>query len=137
MKSAPCAALVEEYCQRAQRLAPVETQRFADEARLVAWLAQVRSKARVLVFLFDSRGKSVSSEELAQMVGQAGVDGRQQIIFAIGPPDGWSEAARRAADLLIAFGRITLPHELALAVAAEQIYRALAIIEGHPYHGGH
>lgn len=103
----------------------------------MAWLAQVRGKARVLVFLFDSRGKSVSSEELAQAVGQAGVDGRQQLVFAIGPPDGWSEASRRAADQLIGFGRITLPHELALVVAAEQMYRALAILEGHPYHGGH
>lgn len=137
MKSAPCAALVEDYCQRAQRLAPVETQRFADEPRLLAWLAQARSRARVLALFFDSRGKSLSSEELAQIVEQAGVDGRQQIVFAIGPPDGWSEAARRSADQFIAFGRITLPHELALAVASEQIYRALAILEGHPYHSGH
>jgi len=137
MKSASCASLVEEYSQRAQRLAPVETQRFADEARLLVWLAQARSKGRVLAFLFDSRGKSVSSEELAQHVRQAGVDGRQQLVFAIGPPDGWSETTRSSADQMIAFGRITLPHELALVVAAEQVYRALAILEGHPYHAGH
>ncbi|WP_268807276.1 23S rRNA (pseudouridine(1915)-N(3))-methyltransferase RlmH [Bryocella elongata] len=137
MKSAPCAALVEDYCQRALRLAPVAAHRFADEARLLAWLEQTRSKGRVLVYLFDSRGKSLSSEELSQQLGQAGVDGQQHLVFAIGPPDGWSDAARKASDQLIAFGRITLPHELALAVAAEQLYRALAILEGHPYHSGH
>lgn len=137
MKSSACAELVEEYAKRSRRYGALDVQRFADEAKLVAWLAQARGKGRTLAMLFDSRGKSVSSEDLAASVEQAGVDGVQQIVFAIGPADGWSDATRRSADQLIAFGRITLPHELALAVAAEQIYRALTIVEGHPYHGGH
>ena len=58
------------------------------------------------------------------------------LVLGIGPADGWSAALKRA-DLSLAFGRITLPHELAAVVAAEQIYRALTILAGHPYHTGH
>jgi 23S rRNA (pseudouridine1915-N3)-methyltransferase len=91
----------------------------------------------VSAHLFDSRGISPSSEEISRVVAQAGIDGKQLLVFAIGPPDGWTDATRSEGDALIAFGRITLPHELALVVAAEQIYRALTLLEGHPYHGGH
>jgi len=59
------------------------------------------------------------------------------LVLAIGPADGWSPAARARADLLLSFGRITLPHELAAVVAAEQLYRALTIRAKHPYHCGH
>ena len=59
------------------------------------------------------------------------------ILFAIGPADGWSSTALAHAARSFSFGRITLPHELARAVAAEQIYRALTILAGHPYHSGH
>jgi 23S rRNA (pseudouridine1915-N3)-methyltransferase len=85
----------------------------------------------------DSRGKQLTSEELAAEVGRLQDGGTQLLVVAIGPADGWSEAARKRADLTIAFGRITLPHELAAVVAAEQIYRALTIRAGHPYHSGH
>jgi 23S rRNA (pseudouridine1915-N3)-methyltransferase len=58
-------------------------------------------------------------------------------MLAIGPADGWSVAARQRADLLVSFGRLTLPHQLARVVLAEQVYRALTILAGHPYHTGH
>ena len=58
-------------------------------------------------------------------------------LVAIGPADGWSDAALAAATRTVAFGRITLPHELAAVIAAEQLYRALTILAGHPYHSGH
>jgi 23S rRNA (pseudouridine1915-N3)-methyltransferase len=58
-------------------------------------------------------------------------------VLAIGPADGWSDAARARAGLLLSFGSITLPHQLARVVLAEQIYRALTILAGHPYHSGH
>ena len=126
-----------EYSKRTQRYASFEAVRFADEEKFTTWLQQVRGKGRVLCVLFDSRGRTVSSEEFAEVIERAGVSGTQHVVFAIGPADGWSEATRASAEMLMAFGRITLPHELALAVAAEQIYRALTIVEGHPYHGGH
>jgi 23S rRNA (pseudouridine1915-N3)-methyltransferase len=74
---------------------------------------------------------------LAATLGRAQDDGVQSVVLAIGPADGWSPAALAAATRTVAFGRITLPHELAAVVAAEQIYRALTIRAGHPYHSGH
>jgi 23S rRNA (pseudouridine1915-N3)-methyltransferase len=56
------------------------------------------------------------------------------MIFAVGPADGWSEAARAQAGLLLSLGAMTLAHALARLVMAEQIYRALTILAGHPYH---
>ena len=92
--------------------------------------------APVLVAL-DSRGKQFSSEELADFVRQHQERGTQELIFAIGPADGWSTAALARAQQTLSLGRITLPHELARVVLAEQIYRAFTILNHHPYHGGH
>lgn len=58
-------------------------------------------------------------------------------VLAIGPADGWSPEARVRADLVVSFGPMTLPHSLARVVLAEQVYRALTILAGHPYHSGH
>ena len=63
--------------------------------------------------------------------------GQQSLFFAIGPADGWSEEARKRANLLLSLGPMTLPHELARVVLSEQIYRAFTILSGHPYHTGH
>jgi 23S rRNA (pseudouridine1915-N3)-methyltransferase len=79
----------------------------------------------------------LTSDEFAAELGRGQAAGTQLAVIAIGPADGWSPAARKRADLALSFGRITLPHELAAVVAAEQIYRALTIIAGHPYHSGH
>jgi len=79
----------------------------------------------------------LSSDEFAGELGRLRDTGTQMLVLGIGPADGWSAAALKRADLSLAFGRITLPHELAAVVAAEQIYRALTILAGHPYHTGH
>jgi 23S rRNA (pseudouridine1915-N3)-methyltransferase len=63
--------------------------------------------------------------------------GSQELIFAIGPADGWTAAALEKAQQTLSLGRITLPHELARVVLAEQLYRAFTILNNHPYHGGH
>ena len=64
-------------------------------------------------------------------------EGAQQMVFAVGPASGWSDAARARAQLLLSLGPMTLAHSLARLVMAEQIYRAYAILTGHPYHAGH
>jgi 23S rRNA (pseudouridine1915-N3)-methyltransferase len=87
--------------------------------------------------LTDSRGEAFSSERLAAWLGNRRDGGQQSIIFAIGPADGWSEQASRLAQTMLSFGPMTLPHELARLVLAEQIYRAFTILAGHPYHSGH
>ena len=76
----------------------------------------------------------MSSESFAQWLGRERDQGRQLLIFAIGPGDGWSQDSRRRAVEALSLGPMTLAHELARVVLCEQIYRALTILAGHPYH---
>ncbi len=87
--------------------------------------------------MLDSRGETFASEALARWVGARRDGGQQTLIFAIGPASGWSDGARKRAQTLLSLGPMTLPHELARLVLAEQIYRAFTILAGHPYHTGH
>jgi len=84
--------------------------------------------------LLDERGKQLSSEEFAQLLGRWRDDGVREARFVIGAADGHGDAARTEADLLFAFGKATWPHLLARAMLLEQLFRATAILAGHPYH---
>ena len=137
LAGAPETVLVERYLERASRYVPCRARNFATEAALLGFVLDEAGRTAPFLILTDSRGKQLSSEELSAAVGNAQDNGVQHIMLAIGPADGWSKVAIARANLLVAFGKITLPHELAAAVAAEQIYRALTIRAGHPYHGGH
>lgn len=88
------------------------------------------------IVLLDERGKNLSSEEFAQILGRWRDEGVREARFLIGAADGHDEALRSEADLLVAFGRATWPHLLARAMLAEQLYRATSIVAGHPYHRG-
>ena len=125
------------YLERSTRYSSVQHETFPTLARLVTWTESLKKRGTVRLVLFDSAGRLHTSEEIATLVDQAGTGGCQHLIFAIGPADGWIPEIRAVAHGTISFGRITLPHELALVVAAEQIYRALTIVAGHPYHSGH
>ncbi len=84
--------------------------------------------------LLDERGKQLSSEEFAALLGRWRDDGVREARFLIGAADGHGDRARESADLLIAFGAMTWPHMLARAMLAEQLWRATSILAGHPYH---
>ena len=126
-----------EYLHRSARYSSVKSENFTSAEKFFVWVSQLRKRGAVRLALFDPAGQMMTSEELAGWMDQAGVTGIQQLVVAIGPADGWSQEDRNVAQQSISFGRITLPHELALVVATEQIYRALTILAGHPYHSGH
>jgi 23S rRNA (pseudouridine1915-N3)-methyltransferase len=139
-------ALTRLYLDRLQPYHPTQPEAFPTEAAFLGWLARPQSaKANRMpvlpVFLDGSRGRALTSPELATWLGARRDQGTQHIVFAIGPPDGWSPEALSAVPpgtgLLLSFGPITLPHELARLVLAEQLYRACTILAGHPYHSGH
>lgn len=88
------------------------------------------------IALLDERGRNLSSEDFAAILGRWRDEGVREVRFLIGAADGHDEALRREADLLIAFGKATWPHLLARAMLAEQLYRATSILAGHPYHRG-
>jgi 23S rRNA (pseudouridine1915-N3)-methyltransferase len=84
--------------------------------------------------LLDERGRQLSSEEFAGLLGRWRDEGVREARFLIGAADGHGEAARAKADLLLGFGAMTWPHLLARAMLAEQLWRATSILAGHPYH---
>jgi 23S rRNA (pseudouridine1915-N3)-methyltransferase len=136
-KSDPAAALASDYLTRAGRYLSCEPLTVDSEATLLSWLDRQSSRTSPALILLDSRGEQLTSDEFAVRLGRLRDSGTQSVVFAIGPHDGWSPAAQKCAAATLSFGRITLPHELARAVLAEQIYRALTILAGHPYHFGH
>ncbi len=129
--------LLADYIERSARYTPCEARLFDTEAALLDWLDRQPGRATAYAILLDSRGRQYTSEDFAAQLGRLRDQGTQQLVLAIGPADGWSAAARQRANLLFSLGLVTLPHQLARVVAAEQTYRALTILAGHPYHSGH
>jgi 23S rRNA (pseudouridine1915-N3)-methyltransferase len=126
-----------------QRIAPwhsTQTHAFPTEEALLAWLAGPKtSRTPIVPVLLDSRGRALTSTEFAAWLRARRDQGAQHIAFAIGPASGWSHSALddARAGLQLSFGPITMAHDLARLVLAEQLYRACTILAGHPYHTGH
>lgn len=99
-----------------------------DEQRL---LAAVRSQETLV--LFDQRGSMVSSLELAELLAEWRTSGRD-VALVIGGLHGFGDAARQRARHVLSLSAMTFPHQLVRVLIAEQIYRAWAILHGHPYH---
>jgi 23S rRNA (pseudouridine1915-N3)-methyltransferase len=129
-------SLTQEFIKRISRFQPIEATALASEAALLKSLTQAQRTPPKLVLL-DSGGKEMTSEGFAEWLETEQSKDVQQLVFAVGPADGFSEEARQAATTTISLGKMTLPHELARVVLLEQIYRAFTIIRKHPYHCGH
>lgn len=97
-----------------------------------AILAALPAGAGLVVF--DERGKPASSTEFARFLAGERDRGLKSLWFVVGGAEGLAPAARERAGAIFSFGAMTLPHQLVRILAAEQIYRAMTIISGHPYH---
>jgi 23S rRNA (pseudouridine1915-N3)-methyltransferase len=104
--------------------------RVAEEAAALA--SAIPDKAVVIVL--DERGESLDSASLAKRLGRWRDDGRPAAVFVIGGDDGLAPAFRDKASLKLAFGAATWPHQLVRIMLLEQIYRAISMLSGHPYH---
>jgi 23S rRNA (pseudouridine1915-N3)-methyltransferase len=122
------------YLGRLPQYCPAEARVYRSEAAFWEAVAKLRGRTAPVVVLLDGGGKVFSSEDFADWVGRQRDGGVQQLLFAVGPADGWTDAARAQAGLLLSLGKMTLPHELARVVLVEQVYRAFTILAGHPYH---
>lgn len=132
--------LVSSYLKRCAVLAPCGAEAFRTEKALLDWFGRQRGRTQTVVMMLDAHGRQMTSEALAVWLGKRRDEGAQQIVFAVGPPDGWSEEARTEGARrggLLSLGPMTLAHQLARLVMAEQLYRACTILTGHPYHTGH
>ncbi len=134
-KSPAIQSLTDEYLKRLRQFAEAEGVSLKDEDALLK-LYEGRGARRRLVLL-DSRGKQLSSEELAAFLREHQDRNPLPLVFAIGPADGFSDALRAKADFVLSIGKMTLAHELARVVLLEQIYRGFTVLKAHPYHLGH
>lgn len=150
LKAGPERDLAERYLDRAAKAGPAigltgfdvielaesraaraDARRDEEAAALVGHLP-----AGAAVVVLDERGGTLASEAFAERVAKFRDGGRGTLALIIGGPDGHGEALRKRADLLLAFGAMTWPHQLVRIMAAEQLYRAVTLISGHPYHRG-
>ncbi len=139
-KQDPGEGLVSDYLKRCVGVARCESQSFRAEGVFFDWLGRQKGRTEPVLLLLDGRGRQMSSEAWADWLGARRDEGAQHVVFAIGPADGWSENVRTEAKRrggLFSFGPMTLAHQLARLVMAEQLYRACTILTGHPYHKGH
>jgi 23S rRNA (pseudouridine1915-N3)-methyltransferase len=139
-KPGPELELTRQYLRR---LAPPPLVKEVEERRP---LASAQLKAReaelllaavpegAMVVALDERGVEMKSPAFADRLGRWRDDGIGDVAFLIGGADGHGEAVRDRADLLLSLGRMTWPHMLVRALVAEQLWRATAILAGHPYH---
>jgi 23S rRNA (pseudouridine1915-N3)-methyltransferase len=104
--------------------------RMAEEAEKLA--ARLPSGAHIV--LLDAKGKGMTSEDFSEMLGALRDAGTKDLCFVIGGPDGLAPLPGKKPGRSLAFGPQTWPHLLVRAMLAEQIYRALTILAGHPYH---
>jgi 23S rRNA (pseudouridine1915-N3)-methyltransferase len=131
--------LARMYLERIGPLLPggksgVESPLFRTEEAFWQSVERERGRSAPGLVLLDEQGRKMDSEAFAGWLGRERDAGRQLIIFAVGPADGWTAACKASGDLLLSLGPMTLPHELARVVICEQVYRALTILKGHPYH---
>lgn len=127
-KSPEAHALLEDYLRRIARFLPCEAGPYPAGQRSCIWVCEREKGSRAL-----------SSEALARELQKRMNSGVRELEIVIGGPDGFTDQALKgmALDLRWSFGPMTLPHELAAVIAAEQIYRALTILHHQPYHSGH
>lgn len=150
LKSGPEREMLDRYVERASaagrsiNLAPLEVievsespARRASDRIQEEWAGFKKpmiTGARRIVL--DSRGKSLTSEDFAAKLAAFRDNGADAAIFLIGGADGLPDEARKGADLVLAFGGATFPHQIVRILLAEQIYRSITILTGHPYHRG-
>ena len=128
-KSPEAYSLLNEYTERVAHFMPCEIGPYPCKG----------SKSCVWVCEREKGSRALSSEALAQELQKCMNSGVQELQIVIGGPDGFktTELGQMAPALRWSFGPMTLPHELAAVVAAEQLYRALTILHHQPYHSGH
>lgn len=119
--------LAEEYVKRTARYLPCEM-REIKPARFDPW-GRHPAASKILL---DAAGRAMDSAAFTALVAKAQMEGRD-LVFVVGGADGLPEDWTARADLLLSLSPMTFPHEFARVLLAEQIYRAVTTLRGHPY----
>jgi 23S rRNA (pseudouridine1915-N3)-methyltransferase len=121
--------LVEDYLKRLGRFTPAES----SELRQPAALDRLKTEPTAVWVLLDAGGREFRSEEFAGWLAGLRDRGVREVVFLCGDAEGFPDSWRARTRERLSLGRLTLSHELARVVLAEQLYRAFALLAGHPY----
>ena len=129
-RRAEICAIIEDYVKRIRRSCPIEVLEVRDSEAVLKKLDADRSATRILL---DAGGRTMDSNAFAKWLGELRDRGTRQVVFICGDADGFPESLRERVTQKLSLSAMTLSHELARAVLAEQLYRAFAILSGSPY----
>jgi 23S rRNA (pseudouridine1915-N3)-methyltransferase len=124
-------ALVDDYVARIRQYTEVETTELRETSD--AALRKLKLPPGATVVLLDAQGKQFTSAQFAKWLGGLRDRSAREVIFLCGAADGFPEDLRRRANQSVSLSSLTMSHELARVLLAEQIYRAFTILTGHPY----
>lgn len=133
---------LDEYLGRLERMAEVETIIVPEERGAAPERQRLEEGQRLLealkpgerLVVLDERGQGLPSTAFAARLGAWRDAGTRQVAFAVGGAYGHSDAVRARADLVLSLSPMTFPHQLVRLLFAEQLYRAMMILQGRPYH---
>jgi 23S rRNA (pseudouridine1915-N3)-methyltransferase len=123
--------LVDDYTARIRHYADVEVTELRDAGP--AALRKLKLDSSATIVLLDAAGKQFTSQQFAKWLGDLRDRGTRELVFLCGDAEGFPVDLRAAVKQTISLSTLTMPHEFARVVLAEQIYRAFAILAGHPY----
>lgn len=124
-------ALLDDYVQRIRHYADVAINELRDASP--AALRKLQIEPGAIVVLLDAAGKQLTSQQFARWLGDLRDRGAREVVFLCGGAEGFPDELCAKAKQKISLSTLTMPHEFARVVLAEQIYRAFAILAGHPY----
>jgi 23S rRNA (pseudouridine1915-N3)-methyltransferase len=124
-------ALLDDYLRRIRHYCEIETTELRDASP--ARLRKLKFDSGAAIVLLDAAGKLFTSQQFARWLTEQRDRSTHELVFLCGDAEGFPEELRRHAQTKLALSSLTLPHELARVVLAEQLYRAFAILAGHPY----
>ncbi|MGK6315138.1 23S rRNA (pseudouridine(1915)-N(3))-methyltransferase RlmH [Neorhizobium sp. DT-125] len=148
LKAGPEKDLASRYLDRFAKAGPavgLELSKLVEVQESRAANAETRKREEVgalekalpegaILILLDERGKALDSETFAELIGRYRDNGKRDLMLAIGGADGLDADLRSRADMVLNLGSMTWPHQLVRILVAEQLYRAVTILSGHPYH---
>lgn len=126
-----CRQLIDDYAARIRRYAELELTELRDGNPSAIRKLKLDSAATMV--LLDAAGKQFTSQQFAKWLGDLRDRGMREIVFLCGDAEGFPDGLRAKATQKLSLSTLTMPHEFARVVLAEQIYRAFAILAGHPY----
>lgn len=123
--------MLEDYVGRIRHFAPMEVTELREES--AAAVRKVKMDAAAVWVLLDAAGRQFTTEQFAHWLGALRDRGTRELVFLCGTDHGFPEELRKRQQHKLALSTLTMPHELARVMLAEQIYRAFTMLHGHPY----